>query len=375
MDYILTDHHEPGPELPEALAIIHPKLKDNLYPFKDLAGVGVAFKLAHALLGELPEDLLEIAAIGTIADLVPLIGENRLIAAKGIEKLRHTTRPGLVSLMKVAKIEQSVLTEETIGFSLAPRLNAVGRLGPADFAVDLLMTEDTSEAKEWAEEINELNKERQAIVAQAAEEAILEVEKNYPLETNHVLVIGREGWNAGVIGIVASRLVERFYRPTIILSYDSEKGLAKGSARSIEGFDLFKNLSTCRDLLPHFGGHPMAAGMTLNIKDVPELRARLNQLATEQLTAEDYIPVTNLDGAVSIAETSLQTIEEMNLLAPFGVSNPKPQILIDSVKLSNIRKIGSNQNHLKLQLEEGDIQLDGVGFGLGEYADHICSKC
>ena len=180
MDYILTDHHEPGPELPEAFAIIHPKLEGNPYPFKDLAGVGVAFKLAHALLGELPEDLLEIAAIGTIADLVPLLGENRLIAAKGIEKLRLTTRPGLVSLMKLASIEQSTLTEETIGFSIAPRLNAVGRLGPADFAVDLLMSKDVIEASELAEEINDMNKERQAIVNEAAEEAILEVGKKLP---------------------------------------------------------------------------------------------------------------------------------------------------------------------------------------------------
>ncbi len=371
IDYILTDHHEPGPELPDALAIIHPKLKDNPYPFKDLAGVGVAFKLAHALLGELPEDLLEIAAIGTIADLVPLLGENRLIAAKGIEKLRLTTRPGLVSLMKVANIEQSTLTEETIGFSIAPRLNAVGRLGPADFAVDLLMSEDGMEATDFAEEINDMNKERQAIVNEAAEEAILEVEKNYPLETNHVLVVGKEGWNSGIIGIVASRLVERFYRPTIVLSYDHEKGLAKGSARSIEGFDLFKNLSTCRELLPHFGGHPMAAGMTLNIEDVPELRTRLNQLAAEQLTSEDFIPITNLDGMVSLTDASIQTIDEMSLLAPFGVSNPKPKFLIDSVRLATIRKIGANQNHLKLSLEEDNHQLDGVGFGLGEYVDHI----
>ncbi len=371
MDYILTDHHEPGPELPEAFAIIHPKLEDNPYPFKDLAGVGVAFKLAHALLGEVPEDLLEIAAIGTIADLVPLLGENRLIAARGIERLHGTTRPGLVSLMKVANIEQGTITEETIGFSIAPRLNAVGRLGPADFAVDLLMTEDVIEAKELAQEINEMNKERQAIVNEAAEEAILEVEKNYPLESNHVLVVGKEGWNSGVIGIVASRLVERFYRPTIVLSYDLEKGLAKGSARSIEGFDLFKNLSTCRELLPHFGGHPMAAGMTLQIEDVPELRMRLNQLAAEQLTAEDFVPVTNLDGTVKITEATIQTIDEMSLLAPFGVSNPKPKLLIDSVQLASIRKIGANQNHLKLSLEEDNHQLDGVGFGLGEYADQI----
>ncbi|MFD6440594.1 single-stranded-DNA-specific exonuclease RecJ [Peribacillus sp. NPDC060186] len=372
MDYILTDHHEPGPELPEALAIIHPKLEDSSYPFEDLAGVGVAFKLAHALLGELPEDLLEIAAIGTIADLVPLKGENRLIAAKGIEQLRLTRRPGLVALMKVANIQQEALNEESIGFAMAPRINAVGRLGDADPAVDLLMSENLAEATELANEINDINKERQAMVAAMAEEAIQEVEENFPPESNGVLIIGREGWNVGVVGIVASKLVERFYRPTIVLSYDREKGLAKGSARSIAGFDLFESLSTCRELLPHFGGHPMAAGMTLKIEDVRELRDRMNMIAKEQLSEEDFTPITNLDGATTLAEVSVQTIQEMSLLAPFGVTNPKPKILIDSVQLSSVRKIGANQNHLKVQLEDSDNhKLDGVGFGLGHYVDEI----
>ncbi|MGE6375532.1 single-stranded-DNA-specific exonuclease RecJ [Peribacillus muralis] len=375
MDYILTDHHEPGPVLPKALAIIHPKLEDGSYPFKDLAGVGVAFKLAHALLGELPEDLLEIAAIGTIADLVPLKGENRLIAAKGIEQLRLTGRPGLVALMKVANIQQEALNEESIGFAMAPRINAVGRLGDADPAVDLLMSANLAEAIELANEINDINKERQAMVATMAEEAIKEVEENFPPASNGVLIIGREGWNAGVVGIVASKLVERFYRPTIVLSYDREKGLAKGSARSIAGFDLFESLSSCRELLPHFGGHPMAAGMTLKIDDVQELRDRMNAIAKEQLTEEDFTPITDLDGATALADVSIQTIQEMSLLAPFGVTNPKPRILIDSVQLSSVRKIGANQNHLKVQLEDGDNhKLDGVGFGLGHFVDEIAPQ-
>ncbi|WP_330501383.1 single-stranded-DNA-specific exonuclease RecJ [Peribacillus frigoritolerans] len=372
MDYILTDHHEPGPQLPEALAIIHPKLEDSTYPFKDLAGVGVAFKLAHALLGELPEDLLEIAAIGTIADLVPLQGENRVIAAKGIEQLRLTRRPGLVALMKVANVQQEALNEESIGFAMAPRINAVGRLGDADPAVDLLMSASLEEAMELANEINDINKERQEMVAAMAEEAIAEVEENFPPESNGVLIIGREGWNAGVVGIVASKLVERFYRPTIVLSYDRDKGLAKGSARSIVGFDLFQSLSQCREMLPHFGGHPMAAGMTLKIEDVQELRDRMNLIAKEELNEEDFTPITNLDGATTLAEVSIQTIQEMSLLAPFGVTNPKPKILIDSVQLSSVRKIGANQNHLKVQLEDGEKhKLDGVGFGLGHFVDEI----
>ncbi len=210
------------------------------------------------------------------------------------------------------------------------------------------------------------------MVAAMAEEAIAEVEENFPPESNGVLIIGREGWNAGVVGIVASKLVERFYRPTIVLSYDREKGLAKGSARSIAGFDLFESLSTCRELLPHFGGHPMAAGMTLKIEDVQELRDRMNLIAKEQLSEEDFTPITNLDGATTLAEVSIQTIQEMSLLAPFGVTNPKPKILIDSVQLSSVRKIGANQNHLKVQLEDGENhKLDGVGFGLGHFVDEI----
>jgi single-stranded-DNA-specific exonuclease len=371
LDLIITDHHEPGPVLPEALAIIHPKLPDSIYPFRELAGVGVAFKLAHALYGEIPEHLLEIAVIGTIADLVSLKDENRLIAKKGLEKLKVTKNKGLRAILKVAGVEQQSINEETIGFSLAPRINAVGRLENADMAVDLLLTEDSYEAEELAREMDDLNKTRQSIVNTITLEAIEEVEKNYPIDSNSVLVIGKEGWNAGVIGIVASRLVEKYYRPTIVLSFDSEKGLAKGSARSIEGFDLFKNLSECRDILPHFGGHPMAAGMTLKLDDVSELRLRLNTLANEQLTTEDFVPITLLDHQINVEEINLSSLDELNLLAPFGMDNPKPKVLINNVQISSMRKIGSEQNHLKILVNENGANLDGIGFGLGQLVDHI----
>ncbi len=371
LDLIITDHHEPGPVLPEALAIIHPKLPDSIYPFRELAGVGVAFKLAHALYGEIPEHLLEIAVIGTIADLVSLKDENRLIAKKGLEKLKVTKNKGLRAILKVAGVEQQSINEETIGFSLAPRINAVGRLENADMAVDLLLTEDSYEAEELAREMDDLNKTRQSIVNTITLEAIEEVEKNYPIDSNSVLVIGKEGWNAGVIGIVASRLVEKYYRPTIVLSFDSEKGLAKGSARSIEGFDLFKNLSECRDILPHFGGHPMAAGMTLKLDDVSELRRRLNTLANEQLTTEDFVPITLLDHQINVEEINLSSLDELNLLAPFGMDNPKPKVLINNVQISSMRKIGSEQNHLKILVNENGANLDGIGFGLGQLMDHI----
>lgn len=371
MDLIITDHHEPGPELPEALAIIHPKLENSPYPFRDLAGVGVAFKLSHALLGSVPEHLLELAAIGTIADLVPLIGENRLIAKRGIELLKRTDNHGLRALLKMAGTDLSTVNEETIGFQIGPRINAAGRLESADIAVDLLLTTDLFEAETIAEEIEELNKQRQAIVNEIAEEAIKEVEEKFPIEENSVIVVGKSGWNAGVIGIVASKLVDRFYRPTIVLSFNEEKGLAKGSARSIVGFDLFKNLSTCRDILPHFGGHPMAAGMTLNIDDVGELRSRLNMLAKEQLTEEDFIPVTKLDSEVDLDDVDLASIEELQMLAPFGMNNPKPRVLLKASTIAQMKKIGADQNHLKLVLGDQGTSLDGIGFGLGHLFDEI----
>ncbi|MED3571489.1 single-stranded-DNA-specific exonuclease RecJ [Cytobacillus praedii] len=371
LDLIITDHHEPGPELPDALAIIHPKLENSEYPFRDLAGVGVAFKLAHALLGRVPEHLLEIAAIGTIADLVSLKGENRLIAKKGIKKFQSTSNVGLKALLKLNKVDPNSINEETIGFLIAPRLNAAGRLESADPAVDLLLTDDSLEAEAIAEEIEQLNKDRKTIVNEITEQAIREVEEKYPVNENAVLVIGREGWNAGVIGIVASKLVETFYRPAIVLSYDVEKGLAKGSARSIAGFDLFKNLSECREILPHFGGHPMAAGMTLKLDDVNDLRSRLNAAAKDQLSEEDFIPVTQLDGEIALHDIHLSSLEELQMLSPYGMDNPKPKIMIKNANISAIRKIGSDQNHLKMTIENDGHTLDGVGFGLGSLFDQI----
>ncbi|MED3794831.1 single-stranded-DNA-specific exonuclease RecJ [Niallia alba] len=371
IDLIITDHHEPGPVLPEALAIIHPKIEGSEYPFRDLAGVGVAFKLSHALYGSVPLHLLPFAAIGTIADLVSLTGENRLLAKKGIKALQETNNIGLNALYRQMNVEKNAINEETIGFMLAPRINAIGRLGSADPAVELLSTDDPELAKELALEMEETNKERQAIVNQITEEAIEQVEQNYPLAENRVLIVGKEGWNPGVVGIVASRLVEKFYRPTIILSFDYEKGVAKGSARSIEGFDLYQNLSTCRDILPHFGGHPMAAGMSLKIDDVDVLRNNLNKLAFDQLTEEDLVPLTKVDGSFSISDISIQSIEDMQMLAPFGVDNPKPKLTFCDLEVENMRKIGSNQNHLKILLKQNEFDLDGIGFGIGDLCDHI----
>jgi len=226
-------------------------------------------------------------------------------------------------------------------------------------------------AAQLAEEIDFMNKERQQYVTEITNEAIAMVEKDFPPSKNSVIVIGKEGWSAGVIGIVASRLVDRFYRPAIVLSYDRMTGLAKGSARSILGFDLYKNLSALSHLLPHFGGHPMAAGMTLNIEDVDTLRQKLNEACKNQLTADDFIPVTEVDAALDVDEVNVDTIGQLDLLAPYGMGNPKPKVMIKSTLATSVRKIGANKTHLKLTLEKTGHLLDGVGFNIGHLADEI----
>ena len=371
MDLIITDHHEPGPVLPDALAIVHPKREDSNYPFRDLAGVGVSFKLATALLGEVDEELLDLAAIGTIADLVPLLDENRIIVKKGLEQLKITKRPGLIQLMKIAGISQAEVNEDGIGFGIAPRVNAAGRLEHASFVVELLTTRDVSRSRELAEELNDLNQTRQKMVQELFEKASKQAQEVCLANDHPVIIVGDYNWHQGVIGIVASKLVEAFYRPVIVFSYDEEKQEAKGSARSIPGFDLYKNLSTCKDLLPHFGGHPMAAGMSLPIENVEQLRERLIDLAFEQLSEEDFIPLVELDYEAKLEDITIEAIEQIQLLSPFGVGNPKPKVLIQDVELQSVRKIGADSSHLKAVLCKESIQVDAISFGNGEVADHI----
>ncbi|MEI4790759.1 single-stranded-DNA-specific exonuclease RecJ [Bacillus sp. FJAT-53060] len=371
LDLIITDHHEPSDELPEALAIVHPKQPGCEYPFKELAGVGLAFKVAHALLGKLPVQLLDLAAIGTIADLVPLHDENRWLAKKGLVQLRQSNRPGLKALMREAGATLEEANEETVGFQIAPRLNAVGRIEQADPAVHLLMTEDMDEAVELARFVQELNKERQKIVSTITEEAIQMVEAVDGDE--FAIVVAKAGWNPGVVGIVASKLTDTFSRPAIVLGIDEETQMAKGSARSIPGFDLFFHLSKCRDILPHFGGHPMAAGMTIQADDVPLLRERLNQYANEMLTEEDFIPIQRIDAVCKIDDITVQAIEEVGMLSPFGMLNPKPFIMIEDAKIEDIRTIGANHHHIKMSLKDEDKLLDCVGFHQGELKEELVS--
>lgn len=371
MDVIVTDHHEAGEILPPADAIIHPRHPLGAYPFGELAGVGVAFKVAHALLGKVPRELFELVAIGTIADLVSLHDENRYFVQEGIKQLRVSNRPAIQALCQVAGTEQHQIDEETIGFLFGPRINALGRLADAAPGVDLFLSTDSIEAMSLAKVLDTHNKERQGIVSQMTEEAIAMVESGENGYNPEVIIVAKEGWNPGVVGIVASRLVEKYYRPTIVLGLDTTKGIAKGSARSIEGFHLYNELSKNKDILPHFGGHPMAAGMTLSIDHVPELRERLNKQAQQILTKEDFQPIQQIDISITLEEIDLTTIESLKQLGPFGMNFPKPMYGIDRVNITSMRKIGANQNHVKMELADGPLTLDAVGFSKGHLADEL----
>lgn len=371
LQVIITDHHEAGDMWPAADATIHPRHPNGTYPFEELAGVGVAFKLACALIDEVPMELMELVAIGTVADLVPLKGENRYFVKEGIRQMRSSHRPAIQALAKIAGTEQRQLNEESIGFMIGPRLNAVGRLGDASPAVHLLMTEELDVATGLAEELDSLNKERQALVSNMAKEAEEMIVKMYGNTVPLVFVIAKEGWNAGVVGIVASRLTEKFYRPSIVLSIDPEKGIAKGSARSIEGFNMHAELMKNAAILPHFGGHPMAAGMSLELGNVDALRENLNKQAETVLTEEQLIPKLSIDVPLTIEEIDVDVLEQLELLRPFGMGFEKPMYMLENLSAANVRKIGADRNHLKIDLTDGENTLDAIGFGLGEIADNI----
>ncbi|ANE47197.1 hypothetical protein SY83_14030 [Paenibacillus swuensis] len=351
IDVIVTDHHEPPDILPQALALINPKLTDCPYPYKSLAGVGVAFKLAHALLGRFPEELLEMAVIGTVADLMPLTGENRAIVRRGMKRIRNSDNPGIKALLDVAGVELSKVSAGNIAFAVAPRINAAGRLQHANLAVHLLTTLDTSEAELLSHELDLLNKERQAIVEDIAGQALEQVTAQ-GLEQDKVLVVAGESWNVGVIGIVASKLLDRHYRPAIVLGVDPETGMCKGSARSIPGFDMYKALSSVSELFAHYGGHQAAAGMTLHRDQLPQLRQRLNEMAEHWLMADDLLPKLSADMVCGLSEVTLETIQLAESLAPFGMSNPAPRFVLEGLQIREIRTMGKDKQHIKLTLTD-----------------------
>jgi single-stranded-DNA-specific exonuclease len=390
LDCIVTDHHEPPQTLPRALSVINPKQPGCSYPFQGLSGAGVALKVAQALLREIPDELLELAAIGTIADLVPLVDENRWIAASGLVRLNQTNHVGLQKLIDQSGLGGQWINEHHVGYILGPRINACGRLQSAWPAVELLLTEDHHLAGEISQQIERLNTERQELVHQIFEEAVAMAETQHPQEMSpRVLVVAKEGWHEGVLGIVASKLVERYYRPALVFSIDPESGLAKGSARSIDGFDLYRALEKCSKWLAQFGGHPMAAGLTVNKDHLAPLKEQLNRIALEWLTEELLKPRLKIDAVCSVEELTVEAIEELEKLAPFGEGNPPPVLLVEGATLADMRQIGKQGEHLKCLFklgrsrhnhdsgQGGAIQIgppEAIGFGWGDTMKEISSS-
>ncbi|MEK3882720.1 single-stranded-DNA-specific exonuclease RecJ [Paenibacillus sp. PL2-23] len=381
IDVVVTDHHEPPERLPEAVAIVNPKQEHCPYPFKGLAGVGVAFKLATALLDRPPLEYADIVSLGTIADLMPLLDENRILVRYGLEKLRKEAGTGFRALAEASGIELEGIVSTSIAFGMGPRINAAGRLDHAKKAVALLTTNDYDEAILSAIQLDTLNKERQRIVDAIVKEAEEQWQQKLHraeqggVKPPSVIVLGSEGWNVGVIGIVASKLLERHYRPVVILGIDSETGMCKGSARSIEGYDLHAALTECEELLDHYGGHQAAAGMTLHRKQLEQLELRLSKLAEDWLEDEDWIPKSQVDIVCGLEDATLETISQLALLEPFGVANPSPRMMLSGVEVADRRAIGKESKHLKLSLGSGRRLLDGIGFGMGDKLAAMPAGC
>lgn len=361
VDVIVTDHHSMPEVLPDAYAIVHPEHQEADYPFKHLAGCGVAFKLACALLEEVQVELLDLVAIGTIADMVSLTDENRVMVQYGLEVLRNTQRIGLQELFEVAGISSSDLTEETVGFQLAPRLNALGRLDDPNPAIDLLTGFDDEEVHEIALMIQEKNEERKEIVQAIYEEAKSLVDPN-----KSVQVLAKEGWNPGVLGIVAGRLLEELGQTVIVLNI--EDGRAKGSARSIEAVDIFEALDPHRELFIAFGGHAGAAGMTLEAEQLDALSEILETYVKDKGIDAKGKSQLYLDEELDLENLNLDTVKSFERLAPFGMDNQKPIFYIRDFQVENARSMGAGDSHLKLKISKGTANFEVVAFGQGAKA-------
>ncbi|MFZ5633876.1 MAG: single-stranded-DNA-specific exonuclease RecJ [Bacillota bacterium] len=376
-DIVITDHHEPPGEIPVTVAVVNPKRADCPYPFKELAGVGVALKLAQALLGgwgrERGEwsEYLDLACLGTVADIVPLTGENRIIVKHGLPALANTGSPGIKALMAVSGIKPDRLETREVGFALAPRLNAAGRVGDASLAADLLLTGDPAEADELAALLHRGNQERQRIESLVLAEAMGMLDADPSMLAGRVIVLASPGWHPGVVGIVASRLADRYYRPVLLIALDGAGG--KGSGRSIPGFHLYNALGHCADLLIRYGGHAQAAGFSISAEKIDMLRAALNEYAAKFFTGETFVPGMELDATVSLQDITDGLVEEIQMLAPFGHCNPGPVLACREVTLLSYREIGRNGEHLKLLFKENGAILDGVAFKFSSSLDEIAA--
>ncbi len=382
IDLIITDHHHPGDTVPEAFSVINPKQPGDLYPEKNLSGVGVAYKLASAFIAQSEqqgdsfpverkaEEFLDLVAIGTISDLVPLLGENRWLVRQGIEKIRHTRRQGIHSLIAAAGLKTQSITAMDVSFMLGPRLNAAGRLDTALTAFQLLTTQNVSEASDLAQKLEVQNRERQEKTRQiqGQVEAILAASSHQPL----VLFAADPEFNAGVVGLVASRLTETRYRPAIVAFQGPD--FTRGSCRSIPEFHITEALDSCADLLEHHGGHAAAAGFTVRNERVPELVARLESLAQEQLSGLELRPIARADLEIPLSYLRPDFMHYLDLLQPSGQANPAVVFVSRDLTVLQSRLVGKDGSHLKLKVTDGRITYDAIAFRLGEWHERLNTR-
>lgn len=373
LDIIITDHHEPPEAIPPALAVLNPKKPGCPYPFKELAGAGVAYVLCRALWQRCcDEDLAgysDLSALGTIADLVPLVGENRIIVRQGLELMKKGQRTGLYALLRASGLADKEITAGRIAFTAAPRLNAAGRISHATKGVELLLETDAEKAAAAASELSELNAERQDIEHTIAKEAIAQIESQRR-ERDEVLIASHEDWHVGVIGIAASRLVEKYYRPALVITISD--GIGKGSCRSITGFNMYEALQSAKDLLIQFGGHTMAAGFSIKAENIEGLRQRLLDYAAAHMTADDYIPLVHLDKELETQDVSLDMIAELASLEPYGMGNSRPVFSMRNLTVDEIRPIGRNKQHVRIvACGPHKTLLNGVAWSQPELCDAI----
>lgn len=373
LDIIITDHHEPPEVIPPALAVLDPKQKDCAYPYKELAGAGVAYMLCRALwqqrCGEELPGFTDLAALGTIADLVPLTGENRTLVRYGLAAMQEGKRTGLTALLQASGLSGKAITAGRIAFTAAPRLNAAGRISHASRGVRLLLETDADKARAAAEALSQLNAERQEIEHTIAKEAVAQIEAKGQGQ-DEVLIAWHSGWHVGVIGIAASRLVEKYYRPSLVITVTG--GIGKGSCRSIPGFNMYEALTSAADLLIQFGGHTMAAGFSIKEENIEKLRQRLITYARVHLTAEDYIPLLTVDEQLRGQDITLELIDELSRLEPYGMGNSRPVFSLSGVQAENLRTMGKEQQHLRLTVrsEEGE-KLTAIGWSRADLCEAI----
>lgn len=374
IDCIITDHHEPGEVTPNAAAVVNPKLSGPDGVGRELAGVGVAFKFAQGLYRKLGQDEselnehLDLVALGTSADVVPLVHENRILTHFGIDQIMRSSKPGLKSLVFECDLMGKEITTSQIVFIIAPRINAVGRLGGAEKAIKLMTTKDPSAASSIAKFLEVENRRRKTIDENTLEEALNQIEETIDLENDKAIVLNSEGWHQGVIGIVASRLVERYYLPTVLIAVDNGEG--KGSGRSIPGFHLYDALKQCEDLLLRFGGHKYAAGMSIAPDKIREFKERFKRVAAENLKPEDLVRKLHIDAELDLDDVDFALVEMLERFAPFGPENMKPVFITRRLHIVG-RPYVVGRGHLRMKVRSGKKVFDVIGFGFGDYAEPL----